>query len=336
MLSEKTRSQPFKFMRITADSGCNFRCEKCNPEGKFDPLMMSTGEVLETVRAGVQLGIDVVHLIGGEPSKRKDIVELVAGMKQEGINSIEMTTNGVPFYRLAEDLALAGLTGVNISLDTFDPEKFRELTGRNALPFVLRAIEKARELFDKVAVNVVIMRRNFNEIADFIGFSRATGIMVRFCELTPHGPFMGTNPDFFDRNHVTKDEILGALQELAPLTRADKRDIDKQNAHSEYFTLGGKYEGMTIGVIAQFSNGWPCPGTECTRLRIGPRSANSCIIYPDRNLMGLSFEEKRAVLQDLVEEKRMQIASGFPARHDPRESYPLYRFGLRINENRVA
>jgi len=330
-----TMNRPFNFLRITSEPSCTFLCKKCNPQGKFNPLMMPTHEVLETVQAAVELGIDTVHLIGGEPSKRKDIVELVAGMKKVGIQTIEMTTNGVPFYRLAEPLAKAGLTGVNVSLDTFDPEKFKELTGRRALPLTLEAIRKAKELFKKVAINMVVMRRNFDEIRDFVEFSRTTGIMVRFCELTPHGPFMETNPEFFDDNHVPKEEIMEALKAIAPLENASKQDIDTQNAHSEYYTLGGGFNGMKMGVITQYSNGWPCPGPECTRLRIGPTSANSCVVFPDHNLMGLSLAEKRAVLQELIEERRGQMKEGFPKQHDPTDSYPLYRFGLRKSVDNI-
>lgn len=326
---------PFHFMRITAEPGCNLACLYCNPHREFNPIMMPTEEVLETVRAGMALGIRVVHLTGGEPTKRKDIVELVAGIKNEGINSIEMTTNGVLFNKLAEDLAYAGLTGANISLDTLDPKKFESITGVNALPLVLGSIEKSRELFGKkVSINMVVMRDNFGEMKDFVNFSQKTGVMVRFCELTPHGPYMQDGSDFFNQNHVPKTEILAVLKEMAPLDNSDKGVIDKQNAHSEYFTLGGDYSDVTVGVIAPFSNGWPCPGADCTRLRIGPTSANSCVIYPERNLLGLSYEEKRNVLQGLIDERNSQIKNNqFPEHHNP--AYMIYRFGLPEHKSTI-
>ncbi len=320
--------QPFKFLRVTGHPGCTFGCEYCNPKREYNPVMMPTREVLDTVRAGVELGIDTVHLTGGEPSKRKDIVRLVAGIKDEGVQTIEMTTNGVPFYRLVEDLAAAGLNGVNISLDTLDREKFHQITGADALPYVLEAIEKSRHLFERqVALNMVVMRKNLAEMRDMAEFARQTGILVRFCELTPHGPYMQVNPRLFPEQHVPKDEIISVLEGLAPMDGADKGKIDGQNAHSEYLTLGGDFANMTVGIIAPYSNGWPCPGTDCVRLRIGPTSANSCVVYPERNLMGLSYAGKKEVLEALIEERRQQMATnGFPAHHQP--AYLLYRFGL--------
>jgi len=289
---------------------------------------MPTSEVIETVRAGFQLGIKTVHLTGGEPTKRRDIVELVAGIRNEGVETIEMTTNGVLFNKIAENLADAGLTGVNISLDTLDQNKFKFITGVDALPLVLGSIEKARNLFgSNVSINMVVMKNNLDEIRDFVEFSRQTGVMVRFCELTPQGPYMEDSPDFFAQNHVPKEGILNAIKEVAPIDDLKKDPFDKQNAHSEYYTLGGEYNDMTIGIIAPFSNGWPCPGTGCTRLRIGPTGGNSCVIYPERRLMGLSFEEKLLVIQELIDERQHQMDNSlFPPHHVP--TYLPYRFGL--------
>jgi cyclic pyranopterin phosphate synthase len=290
--------------------------------------MMPTYEVLDTVRAGLELGIKIVHLTGGEPSKREDIVPLVAGMRDMGIGKIEMTTNGVPYYKLVDSLVGAGLTGVNISLDTLNSKLFEQITGVNAIDLVLRAIKRSQELLKPhVTINMVVMENNFGEMKDFLDFSRQTGVMVRFCELTPHGPYMQVDPYFFSNNHVPKSRILHTLQGLAPSKDVARTSIDRQNAHSEYLIMGGDYNDMTVGIIAPYSNGWPCPGPDCVRLRIGPTSANSCVIYPERNLLGTTFEEKKAILQELVLERLRQMQNDeFPDRHEP--AYSLYRFGL--------
>lgn len=326
--------QPFRFFRVTAAPDCTMACGYCNPKRRFNPEMMSTQDILETVQVGIEEGIDpVVHLTGGEPSKRKDIVDLVNGLSRTGVRTIEMTTNGIPFYRLADKLSGAGLTGVNISMDTFNPDKFREITGVAALPLVLQAINNARRLFpNKVALNMVVMKTNLQEIPEFIDFSVKTGVMVRFCELTPNGPYMADNPGYFDQNHVSKQEILDTLQNTAPLGDASKERIDQQNAHSEYFTLGDDFSGITVGIIAPYSNGWPCPGPKCVRLRIGPTSANSCVIYPDKTLLGLSLELKRGVIRHLIQERRYQERDNlFPPQHRP--AYLIYRFGLDEQES---
>jgi cyclic pyranopterin phosphate synthase len=126
-----------------------------------------------------------------------------------------MTTNGVPFYRLADQLAQAGLTGVNISLDTFDPDRFQAITGVDALPFVLQAIDSAKILWPgHVALNMVVLPGNIHEIPEFVRFAANNNVLVRFCELTPHGPYMQHNLDFFRQNHVPKDQILTALSAL--------------------------------------------------------------------------------------------------------------------------
>lgn len=138
------------YLRISVTDRCNLRCRYCMPCDDFVMLshndILRFSEIVNVVREGVAMGIDKVRLTGGEPMVRRDVVKLVGMIASvPGIKELTMTTNGVLLEKFAYPLAEAGLNRVNVSLDTMDPVRFREMTSGGDIYQVLRGIEAATE-----------------------------------------------------------------------------------------------------------------------------------------------------------------------------------------------
>lgn len=214
-----------KKLRISVTDRCNLRCMYCMPQGNdkwFDRSDILTYEEIERlVRIFAKLGIEKVRITGGEPLLRADIEKLVEKVARiDGIKSTSMTTNGLLFSQKAKQLKEAGLTNVNISLDTFRSNVFKEISGTEGLEKVLESIRVANNIGLKVKINTVILRgQNDGEILDFAKFARETGNLVRFIEFMP---LDGTG--IWKRELVvTKKEIIDTISEkmikLEPISK---------------------------------------------------------------------------------------------------------------------
>lgn len=160
---------------------------------------MTTPELLRVARTMVRNGVKKVRLTGGEPTLRKDVVEVVRGLQEladEGLESIGMTSNGIALRRKLPTLVDAGLTSLNLSLDTLDPFKFELITRRRGHETVMAALETALGLIrprgsttpglDSVKLNAVVIRGvNDGEILDFVELTRDKNVEVRFIEYMP-------------------------------------------------------------------------------------------------------------------------------------------------------
>ncbi len=180
------------YLRLSLTDRCNFRCSYCAPLGlehHEDPL--SLDEVARLVSIFARLGVRRVRLTGGEPTLRSDLVEIVGAVgATPGIEEIALTTNGQALAELAAPLRAAGVTRVNVSLDTLDPRKLARIAGRAAsLTRIVRGIAAARQAgFASVKLNVVVVRGvNEGELGDLARFGWRAGATVRFIELMPFG-----------------------------------------------------------------------------------------------------------------------------------------------------
>ena len=182
----------FDYVRIAITEKCNLRCTYCMPEEGVDfkngEQILTAEEILRVVDVLARAGVKKVRLTGGEPLVRKDILQIVEGIvATPGIKTVHLTTNGIIFGKYAEALRKAGLTGVNISLDTMDAEKFERITRRTGVEKVLESIDLALDLgFPRVKVNTVVMRGfNDDELYDFTELTRDKAVTVRFIEFMP-------------------------------------------------------------------------------------------------------------------------------------------------------
>jgi len=211
------------YLRISLTDHCNLRCVYCMPEDMvFQPNaeLMQDDEVILLSRLFAQLGFNKIRLTGGEPTLRKNVVELVREITHiNGIDSVTMTTNGILLPKLAEKLAKAGLKRVNISLDTLDEKKFQTMTRWGSLSDVWEGIRAAEQAgLTPVKINAVVVR-NYNE-DDVVELARLTLThpwQIRFIEMMP----LGGATEFQQQLVVSANEIakrvsqaFGALEPL--------------------------------------------------------------------------------------------------------------------------
>lgn len=345
-----------QFLRITAYPGCNLRCFYCNPEGLSSENTLSTREIISIVKAAHELGIMTVHYTGGEPTERFDFVELVRATKEIGITTIDVTTNGTNLNRpvmidgkeyssMIEALHVSGLTGVSLSLDTLNPETFEKMalskvSGINAeytLSQIKKAIKKTCHLFKtpgKLVINTVVTKLNFPEIRNLLIYAQELGggFIPRFCELQNKGPSYGEHQDKFYVDYVAREKIIEALESfgMGRLQRLNRESIDKQNAHAEYYAI--EKNNLVVGIVAPFSQGWPCAKVDCKRIRIGPAgSINSCLESRTYQLKDKPFSEKKEVIKQVIYRKILRILDdNWPETHET--DYLRLRFGLEKNQ----
>ena len=183
-----------EYVRISLTDRCNLRCRYCMPAAGIEKLrhedILTFAEILRIVQALAALGVRKVRLTGGEPLVRRGIVELVRAIRAvPGIEQVVLTTNGVLLAELAEPLVAAGLSGVNISLDTLRPDVFASITRRPLYPQVEEGIAKLRALgMENIKFNCVpIAGVNEEEIPALVALAREQVVKVRFIELMPIG-----------------------------------------------------------------------------------------------------------------------------------------------------
>ncbi|MDH5228606.1 MAG: GTP 3',8-cyclase MoaA [Gammaproteobacteria bacterium] len=189
---QDTFGRTFDYVRIAVTEKCNLRCTYCMPEEGVDfkngEQILSADEILRTIDVLARMGVKKVRFTGGEPLVRKDIVKLVEGAANTpGIQAVHLTSNGIIFPKYAQALRDAGLTGINISLDTVEEQKFKDITRRPGEDKVLESIELALQLgFPRVKVNTVVMRGfNDDELFKFTEMTKDKALTVRFIEFMP-------------------------------------------------------------------------------------------------------------------------------------------------------
>jgi cyclic pyranopterin phosphate synthase len=252
----------FEYLRLSLTDVCNFRCSYCLPEGyrkvRGRPADLSVAEIRHAVTAFARLGLWKVRLTGGEPTLRPDFTQIaraVAGVP--GIRRLAMTTNG---YRLAERAAEwrdAGVSAINISVDSLDPARFAAITGHDRLAEVLAGVEAAKAAgFDTVKLNAVLMRGvNDDELAAMIDFVAAHDLSLRFIEVMR----TNDNADFFKERHLAGQAVVDRLESAGwqRLVRAAGAGPAVEYAHP---AARGR-----IGIIAPYARDF-C--ASCNRLRL--------------------------------------------------------------------
>ncbi|RAK09391.1 cyclic pyranopterin monophosphate synthase subunit MoaA [Halanaerobium saccharolyticum] len=247
------------YLRISITDRCNLRCRYCMPaegvESKNHQEILSYEEILKIVETGMEMGIKKVRITGGEPLVRLGVEDFISHLKKLELEDISMTSNAVLLAGKAKKLKEAGLQRINISLDTLDPEKFKEISRRDNLTEVLKGISAALNVgLDPVKLNVVIMKGiNDDELFDFVELSRRKKLSVRFIEYMPLGG------EAEAEKFISSSEIKHLIRARFDLLPA----VSIGNGPANYFKLQGA-EG-TIGFISAMSEHF-C--SSCNRLRL--------------------------------------------------------------------
>ncbi|MFM9327919.1 GTP 3',8-cyclase MoaA [Paenibacillus mesotrionivorans] len=252
------------YIRISVTDRCNLRCVYCMPEEgvEFEPEenILQAEEIREVVRVLAGMGIRKLRLTGGEPLLRKDLPELVAMLAAvPGIEDIGLTTNGIFLEKKAEALKLAGLTRINISLDSLREDRFRLITRGGDIRKVLASVDAAlRAGLDPVKLNVVLVKGvNDDEIADFLKLTLDRKLNVRFIEYMP----IGHSGKDWKSGYLPLEEVLRQAEALG--LAVEPAGGITGNGPAENYRLQGA-EG-TFGLIHPVSDHF-CQA--CNRLRL--------------------------------------------------------------------
>ncbi len=247
-------------LRISVTDRCNFRCTYCMPtEGvAWTPHenILRFEEIQQLARVFARLGIRKIRVTGGEPLVRRDLHELIRMLAETGVPELALTTNGSLLKRKAALLADAGLTRINISLDSLRPDRFAKMARFDGFDRVIAGIEAAEAAgLSPIKVNCVAIRGfNDDEFVDFARFSRETGHDVRFIEFMP----LDAEKAWNSRSVVSADEIVAAIDARFPL----EAGVETGPAVLHRFADG---EPGSVSVIASVSRPF-C--SNCNRIRI--------------------------------------------------------------------
>lgn len=320
---EDTFGRRVSYLRISLTDRCNYRCTYCMPEDiEFRPRgeILSFEEITRLVTVFAELGVRRVRLTGGEPTVRRDIVDVVAMIAAvPGIEQVVMTTNGHVLADLAGPLAAAGLRGLNVSIDTLDPDRFREITRRGDLARVVAGIDAARGAGLSVKLNAVALRGvNDDELVALCEFAWGRGMVTRFIEQMP----MSDGKYFHPERELSAAEIRAAVSAAhGPLAASPHRGGDQ--GPSRYWHLVSDPH-RELGIISPMTEHF-CDS--CNRLRLSATGAlHACLGHDDaislRDILraGGSDDDVRAAIGASVGGKRaghefLRTGAGGPTKH---------------------
>ena len=248
------------YLRLSVTDRCNFRCVYCLPQGcpsRGAGAPLSLDEIGRLVRGVAGLGFWKVRLTGGEPTIRADICEVVRAVAgTPGIRRVGLTTNGYRLADIAAELRGAGLTTINVSVDSLDPERFQRITGSRGLDRVTRGIEAALSAGIAVKVNAVLLQgMDDDELGRFLAWTRAAPLTIRFIELME----TGDNGALFRQERLPASVVRERLAELG-WTRLPRDPGDGPATNYGHPQHVGR-----AGIISAYSAGF-CDS--CNRLRV--------------------------------------------------------------------
>jgi GTP 3',8-cyclase len=243
--------RPIKDLRISVTDRCNFRCLYCMPEDEYEWInkkeILTFEEITRLARLFVRLGVDEIRLTGGEPLVRRNLERLIGQLSAlEGLRDVCLTTNGSLLAEKAEALHNAGLTRINVSIDTLDAEKFKRITKRGDLNKVLEGLFVAKQCgLHPIKINAVIERGvNEDDILELVEFSRENGFAIRFIEYMD----VGNANNWTTEKLVPKKEIIEIVNARYPLREVGRQDGSAPSVDYEF--VDGRGE---IGVIASIT-----------------------------------------------------------------------------------
>lgn len=288
----------FRYLRLSVTEVCNFRCTYCLPDGyrKTGPLhFLEPDEIGRLVAAFAPMGLAKVRLTGGEPSVRKDLAEIIArAAMTPGIAKTCMTTNGWNLARKLDEWTGAGLTHLNVSIDSLDRAGFEAITGHDRLHAVLDGVDAALvSSLKSVKVNAVLLRETAEVgFAHWAEFVRERSVSVRFIELMR----TGDNKAFFEAQHASGNSVRDWLTAhgWSPAERSADDGPALEYIHPDH---AGR-----IGLIAPYAPGF-CDS--CNRLRVTARGRMRLCLFGDGGVdlrPLLQSDDDRGELQSRIRE----------------------------------
>lgn len=268
------------YMRISITDRCNLRCRYCMPEQGVKHLpheeILSYEEILRLARISVTLGVKKIRITGGEPLTRRGLIHFIKELHGlSGVEDITLTTNGILLAQSAGDLADAGITRINISLDTLNSVKYSYITRRGLLPEVLKGIDASREAgLSPIKINCVAIKGfNDEEILDFANLTLKNPFHVRFIEFMP----LGDNDYWSTDKGLHTPEIKDVITQVHQLNPV--RSNENQNGPARRFKIPGS--AGEIGFISALSDHF-CD--TCNRVRLTPDGRLRNCLFSDQEV----------------------------------------------------
>jgi len=303
--------RPINYLRLAVTDRCNLRCFYCMPEEGIHYLpkkeLLTFEEIERLVTLMASMGISKIRLTGGEPFVRTDLMQLIRKIRQiKGIQDIHITTNGVLTAPFIPELKELGIASVNLSLDTLDRDRFKQITRRDEFDKTWEVLQLLLTAKIPVKLNAVAMDgKNIDDIIPMVELAKDHPISVRFIEEMPFNGEGNHYPKLFWTHHKIVEHIRLAFPSL--------QKVDDPKSSTAYHYQIPNFKG-NIGVIAAFSRTF-C-GT-CNRIRVTAQGVLKTCLYDDgvlniKNLMreGRSDEELK---QQLMKAFSNRPKDGFEA-----------------------
>jgi cyclic pyranopterin phosphate synthase len=289
----------FPYFRISITDVCNFKCGYCLPNGyqksENKKEFLSLEEIKRIGKALSELGVCKIRLTGGEPTVRKDFVEIIENLKSlPGINKVVFTTNGYNLKNITKSVVNARIDGINVSIDSLNREKFKFITGKDKLEDILIGLKALQDLnFKNIKVNAVLLKgvndgeQDFDSCQQFI---KSNNVDFRYIELMQ----TGDNLDYFKKYHVSANVFRDYLlkKEWIHQTAGFDSGPSKNYIHKDF---KGKF-----GIIAPYSKDF-CKS--CNRLRITAQGDLRLCLFGDTGISLralLQNDEQIPQLKDLI------------------------------------
>ncbi|QLB13114.1 cyclic pyranopterin phosphate synthase [Bisgaardia hudsonensis] len=310
----------YYYLRLSITDICNFRCNYCLPNGyqpeKNKPSFLTLSEIENLIAAFATLGAEKVRITGGEPTLRKDFLSIVESINQvENIKQIALTTNGYRMLKDVDDWKKAGITSINVSVDSLDPRMFYSITGVNKFDEIMRGIDRAFDIgYQKIKVNSVLMKSiNDHEFNQFLLWIKNKPIQMRFIELMQTGEM----DNFFNKYHlsgkVLEEKLLRSGWKLLPKSYLD--GPAKVFKHPDY-------QGE-IGLIMPYEKNF-C--ASCNRLRVSSNGKLHLCLFGEEGI------DLRDLLQSHEQSTLLQ-ARIFSALQGKREHHFLHNGDSGIRQH---
>ena len=313
-------------LRISITSACNLNCIYCNTQRKIDlKSVLSREDIVGIVEAGFNAGVRKISWTGGEPTVRPDFVEIVRATNKIGIKTQSITTNGILYSNIAQQLKDAGILKINFSLDTLNAEDYKKICGHDGFDKVIKSIEEATKLYERVKINCVVTKSSRHVIKEMIDYFGKYGekMIVRFLEMVPCGQMYENDKSMFGQNFLSVKKMISDFKKIGKLSKVFvEGDVPK----SLYYKIEGR-NGI-YGVNPNHSVGYVCDKKKCPKIRVSPNGfVSNCSIQLKyvRDFRGTRQEEKNKLMSEIVNEKESRDYRGF--RHK-QKYYDFWRFGM--------
>jgi cyclic pyranopterin phosphate synthase len=274
-------NREINYLRVSVTDRCNLRCEYCMPKEGLSVIghddILRYEEMLRIISAAMKLGIMKVRVTGGEPLVRRGILDFLRELKaMDGLKDVSLTTNGILLESMAEAIFEAGIRRINISLDSLNSGRYRDVTRGGDLDSVLRGIDAAHQAgFSPIKINIVVIRGfNDDEILNFARQTIQRPYQIRFIELMP----LGRAGMDHEGKYVSNENILESISKVFPVEPLKGKKSSLDGPASLFRIAGAKGE---IGLIGAMSHHF-CQS--CNRLRLTADGHIRACLFSDQEV----------------------------------------------------